>query len=75
VGAEGSGLLLLANASHAEVDFLLPTAGRGRLWRLRLDSASGEVNPGLEPQRASTGVLMPSRCVQVYSAIAADLAR
>ena len=38
-GKDGTGVLLLSNAAHEAVPFVLPPTGRAAPWRLRLDSA------------------------------------
>ena len=66
-GADGSGVLVLVNASHADVDFQLPQGGSGQPWRLRLDSAEGRIDPLVDPQPADSAVVVPGRSMQIYS--------
>ena len=64
---DGSGVLVLVNASHADVDFRLPPSGSEEPWRLRLDSAEGCIDPPAELQPVESAVVVPGRSMQIYS--------
>ena len=65
--ARGDGVLLLSNASYEDVPFVLPDAGEGRSWRLRLDSGTGAIDPDGDRAAAGAGIAVAGRSLQVYS--------
>ena len=64
----GAAALVLSNAAFEDVDFALPDPGGRRNWRLRLDSATGAIDPDAGPAAAGSTVSVPARSIRVYSA-------
>jgi glycogen operon protein len=65
--AGGSGALILSNAAHEDVPFVLPEAGPDRSWRLRLDSATGAINADADALPAGHATTVAARSLQLYS--------
>jgi glycogen operon protein len=65
--AHGHGALILSNASDGDVAFVLPDAGSGRAWRLRLDSGSGDIDTDEGRHEAGEETSVSGRCMQLYS--------
>jgi glycogen operon protein len=65
--ARGNAVLLLSNASYDDVPFVLPEAGDGRTWRLRLDSGTGAIDPERERLPAGAEIDVGRRSLQLYS--------
>jgi isoamylase len=64
---EGDGVLMLSNAAHEPVDFVLPATGSKARWRLRLDSADGRIDPEEEALAEGAEVSVPERSIRLYS--------
>ena len=58
---------LLSNAAVEEVSFVLPETGSDALWRLRLDSGDGRIDPKVKLLAPGAKVGVSGRSLQLYS--------
>jgi len=65
--ADGNAALVLSNASFVDVDFTLPDPPGESPWRLRLDSASGAIDPEEAPVAPGSKRSVPARSLRLYS--------
>ncbi len=64
---EEQAVLLIANAADTGVNFVIPEAGGGGVWRSRLDSGAGTINPDISPVEAGTTIEVPGRSFLIFS--------
>ncbi len=66
-GADGDAALILSNAAVEEVSFVPPETGSDALWRLRLDSGDGRIDPKVKLLAPGAKVGVSGRSLQLYS--------
>lgn len=70
--SSGDAVLILANAHHDNVQFVAPSAGGDRAWRLELDSAAGVALQKGAVIPSGNNIDLPDRAMLVFLAVETD---
>lgn len=66
-GEEGDKLLILINAYHEAIDYILPATTKDG-WRMIVDTATGMIGPEGTPHAPGTTFELPSRSLLIFTA-------